>query len=394
MGKSISYCYKCSSLLREDDFDRGKAFRDGDRVVCAACAPGLRDSTTQLPAKAAPTRISRRGPSTRLPTVKTPLAFPVPEGLEAKPQGRSKSPMILGVAGGGVALLGILLFFAFSKNPATAPVPPAPEPEKISRPVEPPPKKEPNAVGRAADRELLESARKYVADRPDDLDGQKGRFEKIIWDFERSTSAVEAKKEIEAIRAKITEKVTAAMAKLEEEIKDLLVREAFGDAMKAVDGAAGRLALTEWPLATSRRSREIGDLAGLRSDELCRQAEALVAQGKTSEAQALVARVRGWELPKLLEKIEEAAGGAAAAKGIEKPRSEEGKSYLARWQRAMVRVAARDYTEALGDLQSAAAGLKETEIAAEANADLEDIKRLQMLVRETTEEKIANPPGG
>src|SRR5437016_6235341 len=41
MGRAISYCYKCSSRVREEDFDRGKAFVVGDRVACAACAPEM-----------------------------------------------------------------------------------------------------------------------------------------------------------------------------------------------------------------------------------------------------------------------------------------------------------------------------------------------------------------
>jgi hypothetical protein len=38
MGKSLSYCFKCSKLIREEEFVKGKAFNLGDRVSCAACA--------------------------------------------------------------------------------------------------------------------------------------------------------------------------------------------------------------------------------------------------------------------------------------------------------------------------------------------------------------------
>src|SRR2546426_129846 len=76
MGKSISYCYKCSSILREDDFLKGKAFQDGDRVVCAGCAPALRDSSTRIASKST-TKVSRPPPPPRSPPGQEP---PPPRG--------------------------------------------------------------------------------------------------------------------------------------------------------------------------------------------------------------------------------------------------------------------------------------------------------------------------
>ena len=35
---AFAYCFKCAVLVRDKDFERGKAVRTGDRVACAACA--------------------------------------------------------------------------------------------------------------------------------------------------------------------------------------------------------------------------------------------------------------------------------------------------------------------------------------------------------------------
>ena len=286
----------------------------------------------------------------------------------------------------------------------SAPAPPPPAPEKISRPVAPPPKEKPKKTERTADQELLESAKKFAASHADDFEGQIKEYEKLVWgEFEKTASAAEALKEIEAIKAKIAEKLQAAMAQLEEEIKEPLARESFGAVMRTVEEAGKRFAVPGWSGATLLRKEKIFSQAKTLCDELCRQAEALAGQGKAAEAQALVTRVRAWEIPKLLERIEEAAVAAPVARPEDpgktalpvekKVRSAEGKSYLAKWEQAMVRVAARDYDAALAELQRASAGLKEDDVVSEAKADLEDVKRLQPIVKETIDETVAKPPG-
>src|SRR5262249_54002560 len=41
MGQAILYCFKCSTQLREAQFEKGKAFRVDGWVTCADCAPEL-----------------------------------------------------------------------------------------------------------------------------------------------------------------------------------------------------------------------------------------------------------------------------------------------------------------------------------------------------------------
>ena len=83
MGKAISYCYKCSSLLREDDFAQGKAVRLSDRVACAACAP----EAAPAPAAAPKSQASR-----------PPGAPPSTRRLARPPESKSKTPLVAGGA--------------------------------------------------------------------------------------------------------------------------------------------------------------------------------------------------------------------------------------------------------------------------------------------------------
>ena len=41
MGQEILYCFKCSTQLREAQFEKGKAFRVDAWVTCSTCAPEL-----------------------------------------------------------------------------------------------------------------------------------------------------------------------------------------------------------------------------------------------------------------------------------------------------------------------------------------------------------------
>jgi hypothetical protein len=397
MGKSISYCYKCSSLLREDDFEKGKAYQDGDRVVCVRCAPHLRGTAGSPKSSAV---LKTQTPSRRIPVVAPPPPAP------GTPAAGSRRRLILGAA---VGASGLLLAVGLAVSRMRRETPAAPPPAvKPAPPAEV--RKEMTPVARTTpDQELLQAARRFGSARPDDLVGQLEQYEKLVLgEFERTPSAAEARKEIEAIKIRVAERVKAALAELEVELKEPLQREEFGRAVKKIEDAGSRLVAPEWSLALSKRIREIYDLARRLNTELIVKAEALAAEGKTREIQEIVRRVRGWEIPALIEKIEEAAGPALganaedtpklAAAGVavpteSKPRTEEGKAYLVRWEQAMEKVAARDYTAALDELTRAVARLREVDAVEEAKQDAEDVKRLQALVKGALEETVAKPPG-
>ncbi|HXX92283.1 MAG TPA: hypothetical protein VEN81_01535, partial [Planctomycetota bacterium] len=390
MGKSISYCYKCSSLLREDDFAKGKAFQDGDRVVCVRCAPELRDASG--------IRSSTKVAKAQVQTRRIPVAHD-----SERPAAASRRGLVLGLAAGGlgVILLAAVLLSGRKEAPAP-PISPEKPPTVSDHPADRP------VVPRAAPEEdLLKAARAYAAGHPEDLAGQVREYERLtLGEFERTPSAREARKEVDAIKAKVLSRVQSAQAALELELEDPLKRDAFAEAVKKIADAGSRLAEPEWALALSKRTADVYDQARRRGTELARTVETLGAQGKTQEIREIVERVRSWQIPREIERIEEAAGAALAGKPeapgapvggnralpVEaKVRTAEGKAYLAQWEAAMAKVAVRDYTGALDDLTRSAAALKEPETVAESRSDLDDVKRVQSVVQGALAEALARP---
>src|SRR5882672_3987106 len=79
MGQAISYCFRCSTQLRDVQFEQGKAYRLDSWVVCAACAPeavrSLPPESVQklLDAIAGKKPASSRKTGYALPSVKEPI---------------------------------------------------------------------------------------------------------------------------------------------------------------------------------------------------------------------------------------------------------------------------------------------------------------------------------
>lgn len=301
----------------------------------------------------------------------------------------------------------LLLVIGLAVSSMKRQVPARPPPSGAPAPEAEVHKEKPPAPRTTPDQELLQAARRFCAAHPEDLTGQLERYEKLVLgEFERTVSAAEARREIEAIKSRVAERVRIALAELEEELRESLRREEFGSVLRKIDEAGGRLAAPEWSLALSKRTREVYDQARGLNAEFIAKVEGLLAEGKTGEIQEIVRRVRAWGIPVLIGKIEEAAGPALggktedalkpAAPGAAVPaesivRSEEGKAYLAKWNQAMEKVAAREYAAALDDLARASGRLKEADVVAEAQKDVEDVKRLQSLVKGALEETIAKP---
>jgi hypothetical protein len=181
MGHEIVYCHSCATRIPGVEFERGKAFRAGGKVVCAACLPTLSaeeqkeaslSSSRIKAAKAAP---AHGGTSVRIATVR-----------EADPAA-SGSAMPMGIAvGAGVlmAVVGLLVFVLRSGSPKVEPsharnVEPAP----VVRPAAPPP---PSPEEKAEDAQLrearvaIELARARAKSSPDDLDGQVSAWEDAV----------------------------------------------------------------------------------------------------------------------------------------------------------------------------------------------------------------------
>ena len=80
MGQAILYCFKCSTQLREAQFEQRKAFRVEAWVCCAACVPEALKSLPPDRAQALQKQISASTEKNPIPkrdsNSRTPLAPP------------------------------------------------------------------------------------------------------------------------------------------------------------------------------------------------------------------------------------------------------------------------------------------------------------------------------
>jgi hypothetical protein len=382
MGRAISYCYKCSTRVREEDFERGKAFVVGDRVACAACAPEMKQASPPAPPPV-------RGPDSSAKHSRISAAT----GQKQSPA-PGKPPGIWIAAGVGILVFvvaGIALSGGKEKHEVAESRPPeaAPARPKVGAPPQLP-------EGREVDgRKALEGARGFVHQNPSDVKGQLREFDKVTWDWSGTAAAGEAKKEVELLRGKLRESIPPQLAALEGQIRAPLEREEFGAALKAIDGAKPLLDLPEWSLALSRRREAvILQLQTLLEDLKTKAADAQVRKA-AAEVEKIRGRVQSWGMEFPVKDFEEALGAAVkpAPPPVERARTEEGKNYLAKWEQAVGRATSRDYAGAIAEIERAKAGLKEEESLRELAQDVEDLKRVEALSRALSGAAAKNAPG-
>jgi hypothetical protein len=390
MGQAILYCFRCSTQLREAQFESGKAYRIDSWVCCAACAPEavktlspekaqgllkamLGPEKKSQPAPAAP----RRESNTRMPA---PPPTPAP--------GSTKG--ILAVAAGAV-VLGIVLLVVFSGKPAPPPPPPdpvvvpkKPPPLPIALPTRPPPPPPPapppppSSVD-SPERQALAKARKYALEHPDDLEGQLREFGDLTLLADKTEIGVEARKTVDSLTARQRQEIERGMASLEAEIGESLKRGEFGTVLKVLQAAGPRVPGTQWKLAVEKRERIVREDLFRAFETIKEKVRDARARGNAAEAEALAARVRGWGLEKLSAEIARIAADGEPAPPTPSARSEEGKAYDAQRDRALLRALARDFAGAAADLERAGSGLKEEALKKEFTADLRDLKELDRL---------------
>lgn len=406
MGKAIVYCHRCSVILREDAFERGKAVRKGDLSACAPCAKELGipippPARTQDPSSAALRRVQAK-PSMSTPKLPIP---PVPgetAEAEAPPDRRKKILLIAGSAAGGIvaAVALVLLLVGRSKPPPATAAATPPEAAAAAAPLSPPP-----AGPMKPEEVALETAHEFAKDHPEDVAGQVREYDKVRWEFDGTPAAKEAAKVLEELKGRLRGRLETDLAALEKEIEGPLSREEFGAVLGTIEEARNRLESQDWKLALDRRIREIRDRARVLFAEVGKK----VAQAPEERAKALQ-RVRGWGIESYVADFEESFPAVAdAARPAEaappkpkgppipvetRPRSEEGKAWLARWEQAMAKAAARDYAAALGEIGRAAGALREDETRAEAEQDAKDLKALEALLAGTVDAFLKKPRPG
>ncbi len=331
MGKALFYCFKCSRLLREDDLDRGKAFRVGDRVACGECAKSIPELQNAAPPPPKPRSSSQH--------LRVPSYTPSRPTPALSPSRRNPLPFVVG----GAALLVLAVVGALLSSGSKT----SPEAARREKAVEDP--------REAAARAALEAARKA---------GSAAALDDVVWKHPDTAAARSAATERDRLRAQLDDRLRAAERDLDARLAAPLSREAFGEALRLVDEAEASNEAPRWKLEMGRRRRDIRAQAEQRYDEL--RAKAVDADALRS----LAARVRTWGVKELSERVE---------KELPPELSAEARLWQSRWESAALRAAGGDYAGAAAEIKSHAAGLQEPAVQAEAKKDVDDFAAIAAL---------------
>lgn len=359
MGQAISYCFRCSTQLRDADFEKGRAFRVDANVCCAACAPdSVRlQAQQEKPKKAPPSSLTPR-PRTSASQTAIPTVAP----------SSNRGLLLGGAALGGVALV-VVLVLLLSGPSVPPPTPPAPPPAPAPKP-----------VARNSEPSPLDKARQFAREHPDDLEGQIRRFEEVAFAADQTPAGAEARREAEALRRQQREAVDRGLDTLDREIAGFLQSETFGEARRGIEAARHRQRSAQWILAIEKRTRDIDDRLKALYAPLKEKALDARTKGRPQEVDAASARVRSWGSKE--HESDLAAALAAVAPPPPPPpppppTSAEAKAYLALWEKAGSRAAARDFEGAAADL--AAATLSEGPVREERAKDVAELQELGRL---------------
>jgi hypothetical protein len=343
MGKAITYCVQCSKRVSDSEFETGKAFRVGDRILCRACAPESVKNQTSKKITRPANAVTSSALKTQKASIPTPAPSPTPA---AEKPDRKKLFLIAGGAAAGVVLLVLVLVLALRKGEPGPVAKPPVDPTPPSAPISPIDSKE--ASGKAD----LEKARAYAQSHPDDLPGRLKQFTDITWNWEGTDAAAEAKKEAAAVKEAILAKVQVWMTEAEVQFQELLDKKDYYAAAKKLESLKPTHDLPEWRLAAEKRASDLYGEA--------RKLKDLAEAAKEKDLE---------EKPRLPE----------TPPSKDKPLSDEAKGYQAKWEAAVARATARDFGAAVSEIERAMGTLKEADVKAEATQDAEDLKRVAAL---------------
>jgi len=379
MGQAILYCFRCSTQLREAQFEQGKAYRIDHWVCCDNCAPEAVRSLPPDRAKVLQDLIAgrKRKSSAALPALTSssrsmPSAASSPRNVAVKPVKPINPWILVGVVGAVVAVLVLVFLFR------TEPKPVQPDPAPRAPIVRTPPKETPAQLA-------LKDARQYAREHPDDLDGQLKRFGELGLIGDKTSAGSEARKAVEALRAREQEMAGRLMTALDAELAEPLKDEDYGGVLRSLDSAKSRMSGARWTFLIGKRDGEVRAQMRGNFDALKAQAAEAKKSGKKTLVKELRERVRGWGSASLASEWDAALAAVAEPPPPPPPPppalSAEAQAYQTRWDAAMARAAGRDFKGAIEELQKASGGITEKALQEEAARDLRDFQAADLAVQ-------------
>lgn len=399
MGHSIVYCDNCGLLLKEVDFQKGKASCQNNRNYCSSCRPVPVAPPPPKPAPpASTTRIKPVVPSStsriprassgdtkhRMASVREPLAAPLPS---------KKSPAALYAGIGGAVLLLIVVIAAASGGGARrgarteeAGTLEISRPEPVKRPTPGIPVAPVGSSRDAAAKDAYARLMTVQNVEPRNLTAQ----------WKAGTEAAEAVRGT-AFEADLNQELAKLRRRLSDEVGEVELAartprgaEQYRAALDLYEAALKRHALPEWTTPVGKGLEALKAEIEERFKGVCDPA--VEARGRGSDVEGKAARVRvvKWGLPEFTARLEVAL---TTAVGTPEPppkpedaavalRVKEREVYQGRWKAALLRWSPSAPAEAVKALESAAGELKDAELKKEAAADLEDLKLATAFVAE------------
>jgi hypothetical protein len=379
MGQEVVYCFKCGTRLKGADFDKGSAFKIGDKTCCATCAVGL---LTSLPSEEQeqilkkvmssesastkklvvqgevvtpdPIPVSGGGPQTPVPTPrpgldttsKTKLATPrlqrptmMQKITNRAIAGGRGGKMIALFVGAGVlvaALIGILVSLGGGRRGPTHSIPVAeraipeenlPAVDTTRKPDDKPSDPTPHrpAVPSSATREetARQSLERARSSDPADMASKVRLYQQAVWDSEGTTHFEAATKELAPLLEKWKARLTTELAKVDETVRPLADQEQYRSALESLDKARKTYADADWTAPIDKKIASVRKSMDDSYQLIKPKAVDAKKKGDTATVTALTERVAKWGMTDyasdLKKSLDEIAGAPTADKPIDKP---------------------------------------------------------------------------
>jgi hypothetical protein len=384
-GRQVVYCDGCGRILKEEEFDHGRAHTIDNRNYCVECRPAAASPPDAAPLPIETPRGFKQVSSTRLPslgsssyrmvrssTTEAPRVSPEP----ARPGASTK--LVLGL--GGFAALGALLFVVFASGGGSSG--PRGEPRTSDVVVAPPPPPPPHNFDRGLSapssrfepgKAELDLALAQKKAQPSDLSGVMRAFLKASEVGGDNPFGEQARREI----AQVNQELQKQLSAVEEQGRVLFTAEKFKATEDLWAGVRRRHDLREWTDAVAAKIEDIQHTAAGRYAQVREKAVDARKRNDPQEIKACRDRVARWGLEEYAKDLEtmlaETAPDAPSPTPAPVP-AKGAEALAARWREAMKLALDRDYAAAqkcLGEFVPPS-GDKVTQ--AECAEDLENLK--------------------
>jgi hypothetical protein len=419
MGQEIVYCFKCHNRLKGSEFEKGAAFRIGEKTCCATCAVGLLSSlppeeqeailkrvhppdetkAEEEPAPAEPPRVASATESSKRISAFRPGGPSIPKTtIRSETPSGNRTLLIVGCAAGGLILLiGLLALAGKSGRPSVSARPGSaeelPEPDRsapptpranaespTTPPVTPPP----------ARTAALDMAREFARANPADLEGQIRLYEDARWEVEGTPLAADVKRELESLAGRRRERMSRELQEIDARIRPLREREEYRAALDALELEKKKYNNGEWSSAIQQRAAEVRSVADGLFKGLKERALDARRRGDPAEPGTIRDRVARWGLQELTAELDRALQETATApvnkstpviSAAPKP-EEEAAAYRKLWEQAMEAAGRREHSLAIETLQGGTRSLQDSSRLSEAMSDIEALRLVSAVYAE------------